>query len=82
MLEQNVSGPAMSRAMRQTLDSRMVCCTLSDTELGMLSAEYLNDIIENGWWSEIGRRHMQRLLETAGRKSCRIMAIAAPGTGA
>jgi hypothetical protein len=63
ILKQNISVRDLGRKLRLEMDRSMLCFLLSDIELGMLSAEYLNDIIENGWWSEVGRMRLRKLTE-------------------
>ncbi|MBI2439888.1 MAG: hypothetical protein HYV35_00785 [Lentisphaerae bacterium] len=67
ILRQTIPTSDLSRTLRSTFDRAMLCCDLSDTELSLLSAEYLNDILDNGWWSEVGRAHLRRMLEAARR---------------
>ena len=63
ILQQNIPVRELGRKFRLELDQVMICCLLSDIELGMLSVEYLNDILTNGWWSEVGRLHLRKLME-------------------
>ena len=49
ILHQNIPARELGRKLRMDLDRAMLCALLSDLELGLLSVEYLNDIIENGW---------------------------------
>ncbi|MBI2437662.1 MAG: hypothetical protein HYV36_02455 [Lentisphaerae bacterium] len=67
ILRQAIPTSDLSRTLRNTFDRTMLCCDLSDTELSLLSADYLNDILDNGWWSEVGRAHLRRMLEAARR---------------
>ena len=55
IIKQNIPARELGRKFKVELDQSMICCWLSDVELGMLSVEYLNDIVEHGWWSEVGR---------------------------
>ncbi|MBU4199639.1 MAG: hypothetical protein KKE37_01830 [Verrucomicrobia bacterium] len=66
ILQQNIPARELGRKLRMELDKSMICCLLSDLELGLLSVEYLNDILENGWWSEVGRSHLRKLMGRAG----------------
>lgn len=67
ILKQNIPARDLGRKFRLELDQVMICCLLSDIELGMLSVEHLNDIIENGWWSDVGRLHLLKWMERQGR---------------
>lgn len=67
ILRQAVPTSDLGRTLRNMLDRTMLWCDLSDTELGLLSADYLNDILDNGWWSEVGRQHLRRMLDAARR---------------
>lgn len=66
ILQQNIPARELGRKLRMELDQAMLCCLLSDTELGMLSVEYLNDILEHGWWSEVGRMRLRKMTQTGG----------------
>lgn len=67
VFNQNISARELGRTLRDELSRSLLCGMLSDTELGMLSADYLNDILQNGWWSEVGRIHLRRLMESTAR---------------
>ena len=66
ILQQNIPARELGRKFKLELDQSLICCLLSDLELGLLSAEYLNDIIEHGWWSEVGRMRLRKMMEPAG----------------
>ncbi len=62
ILRQNIPARDLGRKLVRELEEHMLCGLLSDTELGMLSADYLNDIVEHGWWSEVGRMRLRKLM--------------------
>ncbi len=66
ILQQDIPARDLGRRLKAELDQAMLCCLMSDAELGMLSAEYLNDVIEHGWWSEVGRMRLRKMMTAAG----------------
>jgi hypothetical protein len=66
IVRQNIPTRELGRSLTLKLEHSLLCGLLTDIELGMLSAEYLNDIIEHGWWSEVGRMRLRKLMEPSG----------------
>lgn len=62
VLEEGVPARELGRKLTTELERTLLYAFLSDVELGLLSAEYLNDIVQYGWWSEVGRLHLKKAL--------------------
>ncbi|MBI3985394.1 MAG: hypothetical protein HY343_00605 [Lentisphaerae bacterium] len=68
LIEADVPVTEMGTTSRRELDRNMICCLLRDADLTALSPTQLQDIVRNGWWSEVGRAVLRRHLDRDGRQ--------------
>ncbi len=61
IVKQEIGPREMGRRLAAELEHWMFAVFFNDTELGMMSDEFLRELAVHGWWSRAGRLKIRKL---------------------